>query len=274
MWPDGIHHLFLADHPARVLDQIAQYFEALGPQLRLALRSTQAQAIEIEREASKLEGIRRHDRLCAATAFREFSAKLHTSFTTPACAPCSSRAAVPTVSREAGRTVARNGSLGNHESGRLSQWCGLTRPRPWTCSSKGEGGFFYPFCFSAADGKVLAGPPFVIGKDIRTFKYSTGKEFGKENFKAAIEGKITKVRYLFPRTNDGPPVQWPSPSLGAGPKTEEKLHASQCCDGWSVSGGAGLVGARIRPASGPRWYGGRSQDNAGVGSRRRHPTHG
>jgi len=72
MWPDGIHHLFLADHPARVLDQIAQYFEALGPQLRLALRSTQAQAIEIEREASKLEGIRRHDRLCAATAFREF----------------------------------------------------------------------------------------------------------------------------------------------------------------------------------------------------------
>jgi Single Cache domain 2 len=75
---------------------------------------------------------------------------------------------------------------------------------------KGEGGFkdrdLYPFCFSVADGKVLAGPPFVIGKDIRTFKDSNGQEFGKENYKAAIEGKITEVSYLFPRTNDGPPV--------------------------------------------------------------------
>jgi len=75
---------------------------------------------------------------------------------------------------------------------------------------KGEGGFkdrdLYPFCFSVADGKVLAGPPFVIGKDIRTFKDSNGKEFGKENYKAAIEGKFTEVSYLFPRTNDGLPV--------------------------------------------------------------------
>jgi Single Cache domain 2 len=76
--------------------------------------------------------------------------------------------------------------------------------------TKGEGGFkdrdLYPFCFSVADGKVLAGPPFVIGKDIRTFKDSTGKEFGKENFKGAVEGRISEVSYLFPRTNDGPPV--------------------------------------------------------------------
>jgi hypothetical protein len=75
---------------------------------------------------------------------------------------------------------------------------------------KGEGGFkdrdLDPFCFSVADGKVLTGPPFVIGKDIRTFKDSTGKEFGKENYKAAIEGKFSEVSYLFPRTNGGAPV--------------------------------------------------------------------
>jgi hypothetical protein len=75
---------------------------------------------------------------------------------------------------------------------------------------KGDGGFkdrdLYPFCFNVSDGKVVAGPPFVVGKDIRTFKDSTGKEFGKENYKAAVEGKLTEVRYLFPRTNDGPPV--------------------------------------------------------------------
>jgi hypothetical protein len=75
---------------------------------------------------------------------------------------------------------------------------------------KGEGGFkdrdLYPFCFDNKNGTVLAGPPFVIGKDIRTFKDSTGKEFGKENFKGAIEGKISEVHYLFPRSNDGPPV--------------------------------------------------------------------
>jgi hypothetical protein len=74
----------------------------------------------------------------------------------------------------------------------------------------GENGFkdrdLYPFCFDATDGKLLAGPPFVMGKDIRTFKDSTGKEFGKENFKAAIEGKITEVHYLFPRTDTGAPV--------------------------------------------------------------------
>jgi len=86
--------------------------------------------------------------------------------------------------------------------------------------TKGEGGFkdrdLYPFCFSTSDGKVLAGPPFVIGKDIRTFKDSTGKEFGKENFKAAVEGRITEVAYLFPRTNEGPPVPKVSFITGVG----------------------------------------------------------
>jgi hypothetical protein len=75
---------------------------------------------------------------------------------------------------------------------------------------KGEGGFkdrdLYPFCFGVGDGKVLAGPPFVLGKDIRTFKDSSGKEFGKENFKGAVEGKITEVSYLFPRTGSDTPV--------------------------------------------------------------------
>src|SRR5262249_33797661 len=69
------------------------------------------------------------------------------------------------------------------------------KPKALTMFTKGEGGFkdrdLYPFCFDAKEGTVLAGPPFVVGKDIRTFKDSTGKEFGKENFKAAIEGKFT-----------------------------------------------------------------------------------
>jgi hypothetical protein len=85
---------------------------------------------------------------------------------------------------------------------------------------KGEGGFkdrdLYPFCFSSADGTVLAGPPFVIGKDIRTFKDSTGKEFGRENYRAAIEGTFTEVSYLFPRTNGGPPVPKVSFITGVG----------------------------------------------------------
>jgi len=75
--------------------------------------------------------------------------------------------------------------------------------------NKGEGGFrdrdLYPFCSNISDGKNVAiGNPNakqLLGVDGRTFKDSTGKAFGLEQFAAAQkpEGQITEVSYLFPR---------------------------------------------------------------------------
>jgi signal transduction histidine kinase len=77
---------------------------------------------------------------------------------------------------------------------------------------KGEGGFkdrdLYPFCFNVADGKVLATQAkTLIGMDVRTIKDKSGKAFGEEIFKAAQEGKITEVSYMFPRPGETEPVQ-------------------------------------------------------------------
>ena len=67
--------------------------------------------------------------------------------------------------------------------------------------NKGEGGFkdrdLYPFCFNISDGIATAGP--VKGKDVRTLKDATGKAFGEEIYKAAEDGKINEVSYMFPR---------------------------------------------------------------------------
>jgi len=76
--------------------------------------------------------------------------------------------------------------------------------------NKGEGGFLdrdlYPFCFNVSDGKLVAvGNPsakHLIGQDSRTFKDSTGKVYGVENYAAAQkpEGQITETSsYLFPK---------------------------------------------------------------------------
>lgn len=76
--------------------------------------------------------------------------------------------------------------------------------------NKGEGGFLdrdlYPFCFNVSDGKLVAvGNPNakpLIGQDSRTFKDSTGKVYGVENYAAAQkpEGQITETSsYLFPK---------------------------------------------------------------------------
>lgn len=76
--------------------------------------------------------------------------------------------------------------------------------------NKGEGGFLdrdlYPFCFNVSDGKLVAvGNPnakHLIGQDSRTFKDSTGKVYGVENYAAAQkpEGQITETNsYLFPK---------------------------------------------------------------------------
>jgi single cache domain-containing protein len=75
--------------------------------------------------------------------------------------------------------------------------------------NKGEGGFkdrdLQPFCFNMSDGKVTATTvPNLLGTDVRTLKDKNGKEFGQEIYKAAIEGKITEVSYLFPRPGTDP----------------------------------------------------------------------
>ena len=74
----------------------------------------------------------------------------------------------------------------------------------------GPGGFkdrdLYPFCFNIADGVVLAGPASVMGKDTRVLKDPTGKAFGDEIYKAAQDGKINEVNYMFPRPGGTEPA--------------------------------------------------------------------
>ena len=73
--------------------------------------------------------------------------------------------------------------------------------------NKGEGGFvvgdLYPFCFNLSDGILIANAnPNVkqlLGKDVRTFKDSTGKLYGPELFAAAQEGRINEVSYMSPK---------------------------------------------------------------------------
>ena len=76
--------------------------------------------------------------------------------------------------------------------------------------NKGEGGFrdrdLYVFCANVSDGKIVAqGNPKtqkeILGKDQRTLKDSTGKNFGAELYAAGEkpEGQITEVSYLFVR---------------------------------------------------------------------------
>jgi hypothetical protein len=76
--------------------------------------------------------------------------------------------------------------------------------------NKGEGGFkdrdLQPFCFNISDGKIVATTvPNLLGTDIRTLKDKAGKEFGKEGYAAAVEGKITETTpYMFPRPGTDP----------------------------------------------------------------------
>ena len=76
--------------------------------------------------------------------------------------------------------------------------------------NKGEGGFkdrdLQPFCFNISDGKIVATTvPNLLGTDVRTLKDKAGKEFGKEGYAAAVEGKITETTpYMFPRPGTDP----------------------------------------------------------------------
>jgi signal transduction histidine kinase len=63
----------------------------------------------------------------------------------------------------------------------------------------------YPFCFNMGDGVTVAAPASVLGKDVRTLKDPTGKTFGEDLYKAAVEGKVTEVNYMFPRPGQTEP---------------------------------------------------------------------
>jgi hypothetical protein len=74
-----------------------------------------------------------------------------------------------------------------------------------------------PFCFNKSDGKIVAATnPSFLGTDQRTLKDKTGKAFGEENFKAAVDGKITEVTYMFPRPGETEPAQKISFVTGVG----------------------------------------------------------
>jgi signal transduction histidine kinase len=76
--------------------------------------------------------------------------------------------------------------------------------------NNGEGGFkdrdLYPFCFNISDGAAVAAPPAVRGKDVRTLKDPSGKAYGEDLYKAAQDGKVTPVDYMFPKPGTTNPV--------------------------------------------------------------------
>jgi signal transduction histidine kinase len=90
--------------------------------------------------------------------------------------------------------------------------CSFTR-FPWTKAiamfNSGDGGFkdldLYPFCFNISDGAAVAGPERVRGKDVRTLKDPSGNAYGADLYKAAQEGKITEVSYVFPKPGETTP---------------------------------------------------------------------
>jgi signal transduction histidine kinase len=74
---------------------------------------------------------------------------------------------------------------------------------------KGEGGFkdrdLYPFC-GGPDGNFTAHPT-LNGKSLKDLKDKTGKALGEEIYKAAQEGKVAEVSYMWPRPGQTNPVQ-------------------------------------------------------------------
>lgn len=77
--------------------------------------------------------------------------------------------------------------------------------------NKGEDGFrdrdLYVFCVNASDGKTTShASPNILGQDVRSFKDKSGKAFGEEIYRGAQEGRVAKVRYVWPRPGTDAPV--------------------------------------------------------------------
>ena len=75
--------------------------------------------------------------------------------------------------------------------------------------AKGEGGFkdrdLYPFC-GGPDGNFTAHPT-LTGKSMKELKDKAGIPLGEEIYKAASEGKVSEVSYMWPRPGSTEPVK-------------------------------------------------------------------
>lgn len=75
--------------------------------------------------------------------------------------------------------------------------------------NKGEAGFkdrdLYPFC-GGPDGKFTAHPK-LVGQSLKDLKDKAGKPLGEEIYKAAQEGKISEVTYMWPRPGEEKPME-------------------------------------------------------------------
>ncbi len=75
--------------------------------------------------------------------------------------------------------------------------------------NKGEAGFkdrdLYPFC-GGPDGKFTAHPK-LVGQSLKDLKDKAGKPLGEEIYKAAQEGKISEVTYMWPRPGEEKPIE-------------------------------------------------------------------
>jgi signal transduction histidine kinase len=75
--------------------------------------------------------------------------------------------------------------------------------------AKGEDGFkdrdLYPFC-GGPDG-IFTAHPTLTGKSMKDLKDKSGTPLGAEIYKAAGEGKVSEVSYMWPRPGSTEPVQ-------------------------------------------------------------------
>jgi signal transduction histidine kinase len=75
--------------------------------------------------------------------------------------------------------------------------------------NKGEAGFkdrdLYVFC-ADLDGTTTAHPTHK-GKNLKELTDKSGKKFGEEIFKVAAEGKVSQVKYMWPKPGSDKPVQ-------------------------------------------------------------------
>lgn len=75
--------------------------------------------------------------------------------------------------------------------------------------AKGDGGFkdrdLYPFC-GGPDGNFTAHPT-LTGKSMKELKDKAGTPLGENIYKAASEGKVSEVTYMWPRPGSTDPVK-------------------------------------------------------------------
>ena len=76
--------------------------------------------------------------------------------------------------------------------------------------NKGEGGFkdrdLYVFCANASDG-VMTAHPTHKGEQLADIKGKKGFPLGQEMMKNATEGKVSEVKYWWPRPGSDKPLE-------------------------------------------------------------------